>query len=114
MSATETEIQRAILDALASVGAFAMRVQSGKVKVRGGWMQLAPAGTPDIIVLVPPRGLLLGLEVKTATGEERESQIIWRAQACRRGAVVETVRSVQEALDAYRRAQVTSERKNAS
>ena len=105
---TESAIQRAILDALLVAGAFAFRVQAGKVKVRGGWMQLAPPGTPDICVLVPPTGLSLWLEVKTLTGELRESQLAWAAKARARGAVVETVRTVAEALAAYERAVVAS------
>lgn len=103
---TEGEIQRAILDALRVAGAFAFRTNSsrGAIKARGGWVTLCPPGTPDIYVLVPPHGVSLWLEVKTAKGEERESQLAWHAQARRRGALVETVRTVGEAIDAYQRA----------
>ncbi len=110
----EGGIQRAILDALLAAGAMAFRAQAGKVKVRGGWMHLCPPGTPDILVVVPPHGLLLGLEVKTATGEERESQLAWANKARRRGALVETVRSPQEAVAAYQAAVLLSERNVAS
>ena len=103
---SETDIQRAILDALAAIGAFAFRTNSSKgaVKVRGGWVTLCPPGTPDILIVVPPRGRLLGLEVKTAKGEERESQLAWASRARGLGAGVETVRSVAEAVEAYRSA----------
>lgn len=103
---SETDIQRAILDALLAIGAFAFRTNSsrGAMKVRGGWITLCPPGTPDIYVLLPPRGRSLWLEVKTATGEERESQLAWRAKATRHGAIVETVRTVQEALSVYKAA----------
>lgn len=97
----EGDIKRRILDALEAVGALAVRVQSGLVKVRGGWMHLAQAGTPDIYVLVPPTGLSLWLEVKTATGEEREAQLAWADTARRAGAVVRTVRTPAEAVAAY-------------
>lgn len=107
---SESTIQRAILDALLAAGAFAFRAQAGKVKVRGGWMQLCPAGTPDILVIVPPRGLVVGLEIKTATGDERESQLAWAARARRHGAIVETVRTVAEALDVYQRAMARDRR----
>ncbi len=113
---SETDIQRAILDALAAVGAFAFRTNSsrGAMKVRGGWVTLCPPGTPDIYVLVPPHGLSLWLEVKTATGEERESQLAWANQARRRGATVETVRSPQEAVAAYLAAVEASKVRSAS
>ena len=98
---SEADIQRGIIEALGAIGAFALRVQAGKVQVRRGWMQLAPQGTPDIYVLVPPHGLSVWLEIKSAKGEERESQIAWATQARKRGAVVETVRTVEEALQVY-------------
>ncbi len=104
----ESDIQRAILDALAAIGAFAFRTNSsgkGKaVKVRGGWVTLCPPGTPDIYVLIPPTGRSLWLEVKTAKGEERESQLAWRAEATRRGALVAVVRTSQDAILEYQRA----------
>jgi hypothetical protein len=111
---SENDIQRAIILALQTIGVFAIRVQAGKVKVRGGWMQLAPAGTPDIYVLVPPSGMSLWLEVKTATGEERESQLAFATKARARGARVETVRTPQEAVEAYRAAERASRVKAAS
>lgn len=110
----EGDIKRAILDALLVAGAFAFRAQAGKVKVRGGYMNLCPPGTPDILVIVPPTGLLLGLEVKSATGEERESQLAWAAKVRALGGAVETVRTPAEALDAYRRALEAGKRKGAA
>jgi hypothetical protein len=97
----EAPIQRAILDAFQAMGVLAFRINSGKVKTRGGWYQGAPAGFPDVVVVVPPSGRLLGIEVKDGKGEERESQIRMRADLTRNGAVVVTVRSVEEALRAY-------------
>jgi hypothetical protein len=40
------------------------RTQSGKVKVRGGWMQLCPAGTPDSTGF-SVAGRIIGIEYKT-------------------------------------------------
>ena len=40
------------------------RTQSGKVKVRGGWMQLCPAGTPDTTGFTVG-GKIIGIEYKT-------------------------------------------------
>jgi hypothetical protein len=106
---SEAAIQRAILVALTAIGAYAFRVQSGRVKVRGGYMQLAPPGTPDVLVIVPPHGRLLGLEVKTATGKEREAQVEWAEGARRLGAAVRTVRTPEEAVVAYLEAKGSGE-----
>lgn len=93
---------RACVSALEAAGALVLRVQSGRVKVRGGWMQLAPEGTPDLLVVVPPHGRLLGLEVKAARGRVRPSQVTWADAARRHGAAVRIVRSSVEAVSAYR------------
>jgi len=97
----ESEIQRAILDAFAAMGVLAFRINSGRVKAKGGWYQGAPAGFPDVIVVVPPTGRLLGLEVKTATGEENADQVKMAKDLSRAGAAVRTVRSAEEAIRAY-------------
>jgi hypothetical protein len=57
-------------------------------------IRLAPAGTPDILVL-HPYGFL---EIKTATGEIRASQVLWHRTARGRGVRVAVVRSIGEAL----------------
>lgn len=97
----ERDIKREILDALHAAGIIAFRVQSGKVKVRGGWMHLAPEGTPDIVAIVPPHGRFLGLEVKTDDGTERPGQLDFAKGARRHGAAVCTVRSPVEAIRAW-------------
>ena len=98
---SEADIQRQITDALRKLGAFVFRIQSGKVKVKRGWMQLAPEGSPDLGVIVPPGGVFLGLEVKDAKGKLRDAQVTVANALCRAGAAVRTVRSVEDAVRAY-------------
>lgn len=102
----ERDIKRSILDGLHAAGIIAFRVHSGKVKVRGGWMHLAPEGTPDIVAIVPPHGRFLGLEVKTEDGVERPGQLDFAKGARRHGAAVVTVRSAVEAIRAWHDAKV--------
>lgn len=49
------EVAKPILDALTGAGYFAMRLNSGRVRVRGGWLSLCPKGTADILVCPPMR-----------------------------------------------------------
>jgi hypothetical protein len=49
---------------LKDLGISAWLVQSGKVKVNGGWMNLATKGTSDIIGFMPYTGRILAVETK--------------------------------------------------
>lgn len=94
---SETDIGRAIRKSLESLGYIVTRVHSGKVKVRGGWMQLADEGTPDHVVSCPD-GRTIWLETKTEEGDLSEAQKEWHARARRIGHAVAVVRSPREAF----------------
>jgi hypothetical protein len=110
----------AIVKALTLRGFWAWRANSGTqvikatVRTRRRVIKGAPAGTPDILVVLPVRvvgagrlpdgdwfaGSLCGLEVKTEEGKQRPSQKLWQAKAKRHGVRYAVVRSVREALAA--------------
>jgi len=114
---SETALKRAILDALAVMGVEAWSCPAGLVRVRRGWLHLAPEGTPDIIGYLPG-GKLMGLEVKApkaGTAKDRkEKQAAWRERARQAGCVVAEVRSVAEAIAAVREAQSVARANHAS
>jgi hypothetical protein len=92
---SEAVRQAAIVAALSAAGRIPVRVHSGKVKVRGGWMQLAPNGTPDLYVV--------GwgwLECKTDTGKLNADQMRMHRLLRAEGERVAVVRSAAEALRA--------------
>lgn len=68
---TEKAAQKAILDYLHVKKIVAWRSNSGTAQVKMGnkeyWMQLAPAGTPDIVGYWPD-GRFLGIEIKGTGG----------------------------------------------
>ena len=110
MNQSESTIQRHILTALRlrrEVIAV-LRCQSGKVRVRGGYMQLAPAGSPDLIGgwRVGRSAILFGVEVKTATGPVREAQIETAAAWARGGAIYVVARSPEQAIEGIQAALV--------
>jgi hypothetical protein len=105
-------------------GILAWRANSGTQvlaatsKARRRVIKGAPAGTPDILLVLPVQarvlslgaagmalessvwGALCGLEVKSATGTQQPSQKAWQATAERHGVRYAVVRSVREALAA--------------
>jgi len=98
---SEAPIQRAILDAFQAMGVLAFRINAGKVRTRGGWYQGAPAGFPDVLVVVAPHGRMLGIEVKDAKGETNPAQDKMHKDLSGAGVPVRTCRSVEEAIRAY-------------
>jgi hypothetical protein len=97
---SEAEIQRAIFGRWRARGGIVTRVQSGKVPVRGGWMQLADKGTPDSYVM-GPLGASFWAETKTDTGQLSTEQIDWHYRARKLGHNVFVVRNEQAADAAW-------------
>lgn len=98
---SETDLYDPIKKTLERFGHLVTRVHSGKVKVRGGWMQLADPGTPDHHV-VASFGVSGWLETKTPVGKLSEAQKRWHARARSLGQRVNVVRSVEEAIAAIK------------
>lgn len=67
---TESEIQRDITAYLKTAGFIVYRMNSGYLKKN---VKLAPAGTPDLLV-ISPMGKTTWIEVKTETGVVSEVQ----------------------------------------
>jgi hypothetical protein len=91
----EGEIQAQIVRALKQLGIEHLRINSGKVKVRGAWMTLAPEGTADILVM-PYKKLPIWLECKTAVGKLSVEQVIFAARVGKLGHAVYIVRSLDD------------------
>jgi hypothetical protein len=100
----ETAVVREILEYLARRGIMAWRCQSGIVRVKRGWMHLAPKGTADIVGVLPG-GRFLAVEVKTDDGDLEPSQVEWWARIIAAGALYVLARGiedVEEALPGHR------------
>lgn len=98
---SEQKLTRSIIDSVNRSGlAYVWRNQSGRIKVRGGWCQLSPEGTPDIVgyTLRGYRlgaGYFVGFEVKLGNGRVRPLQANFLAFA---HVVTGLVRSEAEAI----------------
>jgi hypothetical protein len=75
----ETGIVAACLKLLKLRGYRARRVNSGSVPTVRGRYQGAPAGTPDIEIIIPPRGRAAFVEVKLPGKKLRATQKKWVA-----------------------------------
>jgi hypothetical protein len=101
---SEQDLVRTIIDATNATGlAFVWRCQSGRVRVRRGWMHLSPAGTPDVIGWLRD-GRFLGIEVKRPGEKPTEIQEECRRRIIAAGGVAAIVRAVAEAVAVVRRA----------
>lgn len=89
---SETDLQRDILRTLRVCGIRAIRINSGG---RIGRVKLAPAGTPDILVMHP----YCWLEVKDAS-KLSAVQRDWHRWAAEHGVPVFVVRTIGDAIRA--------------
>jgi predicted type IV restriction endonuclease len=101
---SETDLSRAIRNALTAKGCLVIRIQSGVVPVADRakgkrYVHCAPLGTPDLLVIRDP-AVYTWLEVKTEDGALNRFQQGWHERAVSRGIRVATVRSISEAIAA--------------
>lgn len=94
-----SEITGPLIKMLKEAGVIAIRMQSGKVKVRGGWMMLAPAGTADILCF-PRKKPVTWIECKILKGELRLKQEEFRERMTALGHVYVVARTIDEGLRA--------------
>lgn len=100
---SETDLSRAIREALTRLGVTITRHQCGTIFLGGRVLQLGESGWPDIIGFMPD-GRFVGIEVKAPKGRKRDKQEQWAEKAKAAGCVVGTVRSVAEAVALVQRA----------
>jgi hypothetical protein len=99
---SESQLYTPIIKAILASGvAHVWRQQSGRVRVRGGWMSLGPEGAPDIVGWMlrgPLVGRFVGLEVKKPGEKPTEKQLEWQAKIRDAGGVCGVVETVGEAM----------------
>ena len=77
MGSSENVVKKDILRILEDLGIKAWPVQSGRVRVAGGYMHLAPRGTSDIIGYMPYTGRILALEAKESGKLPSPAQVLF-------------------------------------
>ncbi len=97
----ETILQKAITDAIAArygTLAHVVRVNSGSVPAKRGWIHLAPKGTPDLHVDIAGASVWIEVKLPGETSDATQLQVQGSLRMC--GAYVYEVHSVAEALSA--------------
>lgn len=106
MGKSETEISRQIAEYLDKRGFFNLRLNAGKVKVKGGWLTGVKEGCPDRFFLLPKEltegfaSVAVFIEVKTATGKLSPVQIEMHKTISKKGGFVIVATSLTEAISA--------------
>lgn len=115
MANNETTIQNEIMAALSSDGCLVWRQHVGRFRkmYSDGVVNVGVPGMADIGAIVPviitadmvgsTIGVYVGIEVKTATGKQRDGQKLWELAIKKRGARYLIARSVDQARDGLRR-----------
>lgn len=99
-SVPEKVIQKQILDWLKETHLLHWRQNSGVVFAGNRMVRLGEEGLPDIVIVVPPTGRLLGLEVKSAKGKLRPKQKEFQERLVAIGGYYHVVRSLEQAMEA--------------
>lgn len=99
----EGRVKAEVLDYLKKTGRFYMRMQSGKVKVMGGWMYLCPAGTADVLTF-DSSGRCVWIELKQLKGEQREKQVEFQQKVVGIGHTYIVARSVEDVINGFKEA----------
>lgn len=95
----EKHIQKEILEWLKDTKILHWRQNSGCVFAGGRMVKLGESGLPDIVCVIGPRGLMVGLEVKSAKGSLRKGQKTFRDLLVANGGRYFVVRSLEQAKD---------------
>lgn len=96
---TEKETQRSIQMWLSAKRYFYWRQNSGAFKTeRGGFYYMGSPGAPDIFVVLPPEGKLVGIEVKDLKGKLNENQVVFKANLEKTGGVYLVARSLDDVI----------------
>ena len=98
----QTELTGPLVKMLRQMGIVTLRLNSGKLRVRGAWMTLCPIGTADIVCF--QRNRVIWLECKTLQGKLRDSQKQFRESVTALGHEFYEIRSIDEGLEAVRQA----------
>lgn len=101
----ESQIQTQILAwlRLQFPNAFICKVPMGSSLQRGGVRGKNPmAGFPDVMVLMPPMGGYIGIEIKVPGGKLNEAQVAAHAEIRRTGGTIIVAHSLEEVQEAMR------------
>lgn len=97
---SETAIQRAVVQTARRCGLLVFRMNAGKVKAKGGWVQLAPPGTPDVLCFTA-LGAVIWIETKTVIGKLSPEQRAMHTCLRARGHTVVVACSVDDVLASF-------------
>lgn len=100
IESTEKETQKAILELLTLYKIFHWRNNSGAYKTAsGGFVRFGFPGSPDIIAVLPPDGIFLGIEVKDEKKYLTPSQKEFKERLEESGGPFILARSVDDVID---------------
>lgn len=70
----EAAVVKEVLATFERHGWMAFRVNSGLIRLKGRVIRLAPAGTSDVIAVIPGKGRILAVECKRSDGKGKVTE----------------------------------------
>lgn len=95
----EAKLQSKVLAWLKDTGLLYWRQNSGQLHMGQRVINMGPSGLPDIVVILPPGGRFLGIELKSPDGKQNDAQVEMATRMLQTGAVYTVCRSIQEVMD---------------
>lgn len=99
MAISETQISKEIRDYLNKRGIYNLRLNSGKVRVRGGWMQLCDEGTPDRYCLF--KGKSIFIETKVPGEKPTDEQLAAHDRIRRSGGIIIIAERLDDVIESF-------------
>lgn len=82
--------------------AFAFRLNTIGVPTPTGFRPPPTSGLPDIVLIFPPDGRFVGIEVKIGKDKQRPSQVEFERNSTQSGAVYRIVKSFNDFLNLWK------------
>ncbi len=101
MPSPTNQLTQDILEFCFNNKAYAFRLNTVGIPTPTGFRPPPTSGLPDIVLILPPTGRFIGLELKLGKDKQRPSQIEFERDSTSSGAVYKIIKSFEDFLSLW-------------